>query len=441
MNPVEAMAYILSFSDYERSPDQALAPIHYNLERVRQLLRLLGDPERRFKSVHVAGTKGKGSTAAMIASALARAGFRTGFFSSPHLHSFNERIRVGGKLISDEEIARIVEQIKPEAQVLERDHADLGSLTTFEITTALAFQHFAQAGVDVAVLEVGLGGRLDATNVVEPLVAVITSISLDHTQVLGKTLAEIAREKAGIVKRGGIVVCAPQPEEALRVIRAVAEGLDARLFLVGEDWKWERCPTTDDAITVSGPFGEIDCVTVPLLGEHQLVNAATAIAALQALGLRGIQVNPQHIKDGIASVRWPGRMEVLSREPLIVVDGAHNADSMQKLSSALRAVFPGRRVIVVFGASADKDLPGMLREIVPLASHIVATKSAHPRSAQPGAIAAEASALTANVSTSPDVRAALSTAREIAGPQDLICVTGSLFIVAEAREAMGITTV
>jgi len=446
VNPIEAMNYILSFSDYERSTDEALAPIHYNLDRVRQLLHLLGDPHWRFRSVHVAGTKGKGSTAAMIASVLSCAGFRTGFFSSPHLHSFRERIRVAGELIHEEEICRIVEQIRPAAESLERNNANLGSLTTFEITTALAFRHFADIGVDIAVLEVGLGGRLDATNVVEPLVAVITSISLDHTQVLGTTLAEIAREKAGIIKHGGIVVSAPQQDEALDVIRDVAHDRDAKLFLVGQDWRWQSAKGYADSsaaspITVSGPFGQIDNLKVPLLGEHQLVNAATAVATLQALRLRGIEISDERIRDGIAGVRWPGRIEVLSEKPLIIVDGAHNGDSMHKLSNAIRAIFPGKRVILVFGASADKDLPGMLNEIVPLASHTIITKSAHPRSADTERIASQALSLTNSISVAPDVRTALSVAHKTARPEDIICVTGSLFIVAEAREAMGITSV
>ncbi|MCL5959347.1 MAG: bifunctional folylpolyglutamate synthase/dihydrofolate synthase [Chloroflexi bacterium] len=442
MNYTEAMDYILSFTDYERNPDQSLAPIHYDLERVRRLVALLGNPHQRFKSIHVAGTKGKGSTAAMIAGALRRAGLRTGLFSSPHLHSFRERIRISGGLISEEDLCHAVESVRPGVEILTRLHPDLGAPTTFEITTALAFRHFADSDVDVAVLEVGLGGRLDATNVVEPLVSVITSISLDHTQVLGGTIAQIAREKAGIIKPGGTVVSAPQAPEALAVIREVSEDRKARLIVVGEDLKWHPCGDgSSNELSLSGFDGAYERIKVPLLGRHQLANAATAVGALEALARRGIRVSPRDVRAGIGEVRWPGRMEVLSDDPLIVVDGAHNGDSMRKLAAALGAAFPGRRLILIVGTSLDKDISGILGEIVPSAAHTIVTRSDHPRSAPPETIAGLAAPLTKNLSILPDVRAALGAARGVALPGDVICVTGSLFVVAEAREALGLTTV
>lgn len=446
MSYAKAMDYILSFSDYERNPGEALAPIHYNLNRVRRLLEVLGHPEQRFQSIHIAGTKGKGSTAAMIAAVLAHAGFRTGFFSSPHLHTYRERIRVNGALISEEDLCRAVDLAKPAVDALRCDQHELGSPTTFEITTAIAFQHFAASGVGLAVLEVGLGGRLDATNVVEPLVAVITPISLDHTRVLGSTVGEIAREKAGIIKPQGIVVVAPQPAEALEVIRGVAAEKQARVLIVGEDYKWWPCQESGGTIRQAGALGALsfsgahhlyERVPVPLMGEHQLVNAATAMAAIEALRLRGLEIDPAHVVAGIGGVRWPGRMELLSERPTILVDGAHNADSMRKLAQALRTTFPGRRIILVIGTSLDKDLAGIAREIVPEAACTIVTKSEHPRSAPPGVIARQASPYTARVLAVPSVRAALATAREIALPEDVICVTGSLFVVAEAREALG----
>ncbi len=444
---VEALTYIQGFADFEVSPDPVQAATRFNLERLARLCELVGMPQDRFKSLHVAGTKGKGSTAAMLDSILRAAGYRTGLFTSPHLHDFRERIRVNGGLITEDEVAAIVALLQPLVDELHRRHPELGRLTTFEAITALAFVQFAEQNVDFAVLETGLGGRLDATNVVEPLVAVITSISYDHTQVLGKTLTSIATEKAGIIKPGATVVCAPQEDEAMAVIEAACRERGARLGIVGRDWRWEG---TNSSLRVTGPFGTYDNLRVPLLGAHQIVNATTAVAAIDALRWNGIEIAPEHICEGLASVRWPGRLEVMSRDPLVVVDGAHNADSARKLIAALRECFSFRRLILVLGTSMDKDIAGIVRETAPHADMVIITKSLHPRAATLVTLQAEVSKHKARadrtpalraIATADDVAAALRLARAEAAPDDLICVTGSLFVVAQARECLGFRSI
>ena len=440
MNSSEAMAFLLGLADYERSPSEALAPTRYNLERVRKLLEVLGNPQARLRCIHIAGTKGKGSTAAMIAAVLTNSGHHTGFFSSPHLHDFRERIRLDGRLIGEADLATMAAVLKPSVEYVEAKHPDLGRLTTFEATTALALTYFAEKQAELAVLEAGLGGRLDATNVVVPMVSVLTSISLDHTQVLGASLADIAREKAGIIKHGGVVVSAPQQPEAIQVIQQVAEQRQARLLLVGRDCRWSERNCDEPGVKVvdvDGAFGRYDDVRVPLLGTHQATNAATAIAALDALRLHGIVVSPEQVRDGISKVKWPGRMEVVGTDPLLLVDGAHNADSMAKLCAALQDSFRYENLIVILGTSLDKDVAGMVGQLATIADHIIVTKSKHPRSAPVEEIANVVRSHFENVSIADDITTALDVARHRAGPSDLICATGSLFVVAEVREAVG----
>ena len=443
MNYEEALAYIQGFSDYERRTDPAWSPTRFSLERVERFCALLGRPQDAFTSVHVAGTKGKGSTAAMIHNALATAGRRPALFTSPHLHCFRERIRIGQELIAEEELAALTAELVPYVDRLHADYPDLGRLTTFEVLTGLAFLYFARQGVKVAVLETGLGGRLDATNVVRALVSVITSISLDHTQVLGNTLAAIAREKAGIVKSGGLVISPPQAPEALAVLEEVCRAREAELRLGGRDWRWWEEPKADGQtrLAVGGPFTTYHGLEVALRGRHQHLNAATAVAALEALRERGLAVPRLAVEEGLRTVRWPGRLEVLQERPTIVVDGAHNDDSARRLREALAEEFHYRRLILVLGASLDKDISSIIRELAPAADHVVVARSHHPRSAPAEGLLARCRALGVAAEAGGDVAAALALAREQAGADDLICVTGSLFVVAEAREAFGLNTV
>lgn len=443
MTYLDALHYIYSFTNYEVSPARAYAPENFDLGRMRNLLAALGDPQSRFRSVHVAGTKGKGSTGALVESVLRQAGLRTGFYTSPHLHTFRERIRVLGEMIGPEEVAKGVEKVEPLA-------AGIPSLTTFEVMTALAFDYFASKGVEIAVLEVGLGGRLDATNVVSPLVSVITSISYDHVAILGNTLEQIAREKAGIVKPGISVVSSPQSEQAAATIENAAHAAPAPLVEVTASLEFEVAGTKHALLPVEStlegqkllwsrraPGVAADSVPLelPLLGRHQQVNAATALATLCILREGGLAIPDQAVQQGFRSVQWQGRFEILARKPFLVVDGAHNGDSAHQLAETLQVLFPDSSIHFVFGASSDKDIQTIFQELLPRAESIILTRSHNPRAAPVERLAELAGDFSVEVSIAPDVAAGLRVAMERAQPHDVVCVTGSLFVVAEAREA------
>ncbi len=439
----EALSYILGFSDYERRSDPAWSPTRFSLARVERFCALLGRPQDAFPAVHIAGTKGKGSTAAMIHSALAATGLRVGLFTSPHLHCFRERIRVGAELIAEDDLASCTAAVVPHVERLHAEHSDLGQLTTFEVLSGVALLYFARRRVQAAVLETGLGGRLDATNVVRPLVAVITSISLDHTHVLGNTLEAIAREKAGIVKEEALVISPPQAPEALAPIEAACRAQRADLRLGGRDWRWWEEATANGAarLSVAGWFPTYEGLAPALRGRHQLLNAATAVAALEGLRERGLAVPRECIAAGLAAVRWPGRLEVIHERPTVVVDGAHNDDSARRLREALAEVFTYRRLILVLGISLDKDIAAIVRELVPAADHVVVARSHHPRAAPVDLLLRHCREQGATAAAAADVAAALALALAQATADDLICVTGSLFAVAEAREACGLHSV
>jgi dihydrofolate synthase/folylpolyglutamate synthase len=426
----DALSYLYSFTDYEKRGFAVYAPEFYNLDRVRHLLALMGEPQRAFQAIHIAGTKGKGSTAAMIESVLRAAGYRTGLYTSPHLHSFRERVQVTGELIPEAGVIRLVEEMRPLV-------AQVEDVTTFEIITCLAFAWFAELGVEWAVVEVGLGGRLDATNVLEPQVAIITPISYDHVAILGDTLSQIAAEKAGIIKLGVPLVSAPQPEEALDTIRDVCHRQRAPLTLVGRDWTWR--PGVSDlngqAFTVRQGEGEKVELHLPLLGEHQLANATTAVAALALLGQGGLQIPAPALREGLQAVRWPGRFEILGRAPIVLADGAHNGDSARKLMAALQALGGYRDLIMVLGGSVDHLTPDLMGVLLSGAARAIATQASHPRSATPAWIKAQAAELGFQIEVSETVAQALDLALETAGPQDLICCTGSLFVAGDARAA------
>ena len=435
----QALDYIYSFVDQEKLQPDKYEPRRFDLTNMHAFMTMLGDPHRRLRAVHVAGTKGKGSTCAMMASVLQTAGYNVGLFTQPHLHTFRERIQVGGRLISEDEMVALLEQLKPSIE-------DLPDPSTFEIMTAMAVQYFAEQEVDFAVIETGLGGRLDTTNVIEPLVSVITSISYDHTYILGDTIEEIAREKAGIIKEGKPVVCAPQKPAAQQVIVEVCQERNAPLVLLGRDWLWKRteasvhgqglqvtCKVTDGGGLLK--HGETGKFWIPFMGRYQVVNAATAIATLDQLHLQGVDLSLTHVSDGLRTAHWPGRLEILSQNPLLVVDGAHNMDSMQRMMDTLVEDLLYDRLIVVAGFSADKNIAGMMRELTSRADELILTKSVHPRSAEPEKIAAQAGQAKARVTVVNDVSSALWEALKRAGSDDLVCITGSLFVVAEARAA------
>ncbi len=424
-----AVDYVLGFADFERSSRTSTV---FDTSRIEALLEELGRPHLDAASVHIAGTKGKGSTAAMIASILTASGRRTGLYTSPHLHSFTERICVDGHPIPETEFAGLVSRLQPAFDAFNRAGVH-GELTTFEILTALAFAHFREKQADYQVLETGLGGRLDATNVVRPRVCAITSISLDHTEVLGHTLARIAAEKAGIIKPGCIAISAPQPPEVRRVMSSFCRRQGVPLLEVGRDicWTLTRRSESGQSFRVNGQRGTYD-LTLPLLGQHQLDNAAVAVGIAEALADSGDVIGAENIAAGLSRVSWPGRLQVLRRNPLVVVDGAHNADSAQKLARALPDYFRFKAIVLVVGVSRDKDVAGIAESLRPLSARVIVTRSSNPRAAETSVVASEFSKAGLVVSQAENVALALDAALREAKPEDLVCVTGSLFVVAEA---------
>ncbi len=436
MNYQEAVEYILRFADYEKTPLAHIVYRSFNLDRIRGLMETLGDPHLATPTVHIAGTKGKGSTSAMIASALTACGYKTGLYTSPHLHTIRERVAVDGAAICEAELTALVEKVQPyiEASNAMGKH---GRLTTFEILTGLAFAYFKEKRLDFQVLETGMGGRLDATNVSSPEVCCITSISYDHTDVLGNTLTQIAGEKAGIIKPGVPVVSAPQTPEAQDVIDRVSHERDCELITVGKDVTWDKISSGPDgqSFILHGLNRDYN-LDIPLLGAYQLENAAVAVAALEVLEENGTRLTDEGIAQGLRQVHWPGRLELLQREPLLVVDGAHNPYSAFKLREALSEYFYFKRVILIVGTSINKDSAGFTEELLALPLRVLATQSRHPRAGRASSIADEFRAHGVEAETMESVAAAIERAQEIAAPGDLILATGSLFVVAEAREAV-----
>ena len=422
-----ALDYVFSYIDYSRTHLENIAPENFNLARMAAFLEKLGNPHQAYPCIHVAGTKGKGSVSALCAGALQAGGYRVGLYTSPHLHDFSERIQVNRQPISQQAFIDLVERLKPAA-------AETSNLTSYEIQTALAFWHFAESGVDFAVIEVGLGGRLDSTNVVMPLASVITSLSLDHTFILGDTLTEIAGEKGGIIKPGVPVVAAPQAAEAEAVLRQIATEKDVALTLVGQDLRYQAraASLAGQELTVSGPSGEV-ALSLGLLGEHQLENAALAYAALAAARTQGLQLADAAIQRGFADTRWPGRFEVVATSPAVVLDGAHNQHSAQRLRVAIEQYFHGRRLVLVFGASEDKDIAGMFAELLPHVAAILPVVSSHPRAATIAQLTALAEDYECQLVVTKEIATALKKAQFLAGPRGVVLATGSLYALGEIR--------
>ena len=422
----KALDYLYSFVDYSLKHSSELAKAEFNLDRMFALMEELGNPQDKYPIIHVAGTKGKGSVSALCASGLRAAGYKVGMYTSPHLLDYVERIQVDGEPISHEQMVDLVEEVKPAV-------ARIPKLTTFEITTALGFLAFARNDVNAAVIEVGLGGRLDATNIVTPIVAVITSLSYDHMAVLGDTLAKIAGEKAGIIKEEVPVVSAPQAKEALEVLERVAKENSCPFVLVGRDVKFERLESSLEGqeLTISDQRSAIS-LEIPLLGEHQIQNAATAYAALK---LSGIEISDQAIQKGFSEVKWPARFEILQREPPVIIDSAHNRDSALRLRQTLDEYYPDLPVILIFCALEDKDISGMLEELKPRLEKVVATRADHPRAPSAEWIAEQVSQLGIPVEAVPPVIQALERALELAGTGKLVLSAGSVAFAGEVGAA------
>lgn len=410
------------------------------LDRMRALLHLLGNPQDRLRIIHVAGSKGKGSTAAMLAAILRQAGYRTGLFTSPHLSRVEERIQIDGQPIEANELTALLGELaEVEATVLRGRGLQP---TFFELATALGFLHFARRRVEVAVVEVGLGGRFDSTNVCQPMVSLITSISLDHTQQLGDRLASIAMEKAGIIKPGRPAISGATAPEARTVIAAIARDRQASLCQLGTDFSYSFKP---GRVTAAGEVRQrVTVVTrgrswpdqeLGLLGEHQAANAAIAVACVEELGRQGLHISQRAVAAGLAGVHWPARMEVLGHHPLVVLDCAHNVASAQALVDTLETSFPRQRRMLILAVSADKDLPGMLRVLAPHFHQAFLTRYG---GSQRGAAPEHLAELLAREAPLPtqicaDAGQAWQAARALAGPDDLLCITGSVFLAGELR--------
>jgi len=435
----------------------------FDLAHMRVLLGAMDRPDRRFPSVLIAGTNGKGSTAATLASILRASGLKTGLYTSPHLVRINERIRINGVAIADDVFALLHDVVERTAQRLVEEGELPWHPSFFEMLTAIAFEHFAQSKVEIAVLEVGMGGRLDATNVVEPRLSVITDISLDHQKFLGETVAEIAVEKAGIIRPGGVVVTLPQQPQANDVIGNTILNLKARAVsavpyvppvspgsssYVAKD---EKPLTAEDsghakksAAISRYPLqvmGTQLLVETPLVGRHQLRNLALAIAAAEELGKQGFSISAQTIECGIRETRWPGRFQIIPasvRNPEYVFDVAHNPAGAWALRSTLSTAYDGQRLIFVFGAMRDKAIGEMAEILFPLAERIVLTRADNPRSATPGEIREAAHRVVADIDDATDVMSALERAKALAGRQGVVVITGSIYIVGEAMQALGV---
>ncbi len=486
-----AAQYLESLIDYERTPERAAAARAFNLARMEALLGRLDHPQAGLKCLHIAGTKGKGSIAAMAASILScrrqtrpggqAAGYRVGLYTSPHLVSFRERIRVDDALIPESRVAALTARLRPHLEALRLTEA--GPPSFFEAYTALAFLHFAEQKVDFAVLETGLGGRLDATNVVIPLVCGLARIGLDHTQELGDTLKKIAAEKAGIIKPRVPVVCAPQPPEAMEVIAAVCREKGSLLLTVGD--LGDDCaigvkasPPTEQgqAMTIRGRRGLYEGLVCPLLGEHQAWNAGVAVGMVELLAEQGFRVEAAAIEAGLAQVRWPGRFQIITgltvrssqlseqlitdnsqravaiaaepqamarrrlATPRIVLDGAHDVLSAQTLARTAKALFPESPLTLVLGVCRDKDIEGIAAALLPVAQQVVLTATKSPRSAGVEELRQGVAALfpNARLSCAPDAAAALEQARVITGKDGIILVTGSLYLVGEVMQVLSL---
>ena len=433
----DALCAIFERTNYElgeRPPRPPYAERVWRLARVEELLSQFDNPQRAFRSLHVAGTKGKGSTTAMIDAILRAAGYSTGMYTSPHLHTFRERIRIEGQLIPERDVVDLVGRMLP---ILDARP----EVTVFEIITALAMWYYAQKKVDFGVFEVGMGGRLDTTNVLLPLVSVITSISLDHVKVLGDTIGAIAGEKAGIIKPGIPVVTSPQRPEAMRVIRDTCAERGTSLVTVGRDWGWHFLggDATGQRFSIyrAGHEGgaEYPDLTSPLLGDHQLENACTAVAAIEVLREQGVAIEKEAIRRGLANVHWPGRMEILGQRPLVVVDGAHNAYSARRLLESLQSYLHYERIFLVFGAGHTHNPGDQLALLLPASHKLYMTQAHHPRATPSAELQDMAQVLGRQAPALGTVEEALRCALDEAGEDDLVLVTGSLFVVAEAQEA------
>ncbi|PKM79093.1 MAG: bifunctional folylpolyglutamate synthase/dihydrofolate synthase [Firmicutes bacterium HGW-Firmicutes-13] len=431
MNYQEALNWIHSIGRFGIKP---------GLQRMTRMMELMDNPHKKLKVIHIAGTNGKGSTAAFVTGILEEAGFRVGLYTSPYLEAFTNRMSISGQDIPRGKLVKIVEMVKPLVDQIAQD-SSLGQMTEFEVVTSIAFKYFAEEEPDFVVLEVGLGGRLDATNVVEdPLAAVITNIGLEHTEILGDTIEKIAGEKAGIIKEGGRVVTAAQNPEALEVIKQKCSEKKASLFNLREKVTWERFSTSLEGqyFSYHNPEGlNLDNLFITLLGEHQVINAVTAVAVIESLKGKGIIIESSFIREGLKKTLWAGRLEIMGKEPLLMLDAAHNIEGVKSLRKALTEQIPYKKLILVMGILGDKAVDEMLKEIVPIAHKLIITRPENPRAGEPEEVAAAAGKFTSQeIIIEKSIPLALKIALSLANSEDLVLVSGSLYTISEARKAL-----
>ncbi len=435
MDYAQSLEFINSFINYEKM-DSFDYPEAFKLDRMRALAKELGNPQKSFESVIIAGSKGKGSIASILSSILRMDNIRVGLYTSPHLVDLRERIQINGLLISETRLVEIAHLIR---KTLDGLSWRKNPPTYFEVLTAMAFCHFKDMKVQVAVLEVGLGGLYDSTNIVEAKAVGLGPISLEHTDKLGKTISKIAVQKCGVIKGREAVVSAPQADEAWAVIQKSAAANEATLYRVGKEIK---VSTRDHGesyqkFDLRGPLGNYFDLELHLLGEHQIDNAAVAIGLAKALEAKTrLKISDAAVKNGVLDAFWPGRLEKISDSPSIVLDGAHHPQSLRAALEGLKRHFHYRRLVVVFGVSIDKDLEGMLHELVPVTDSLVLTHSKHPRARRVESIAQSIESFKGDMVLEGDLKGALGKARALAGTNDLIFITGSLFLIGDVKEMM-----
>ncbi len=432
----EALAYLLDRTDYEKEERVRYNVTTFSLERMEKLLSLLGDPHTKINTVHIAGTKGKGSTATMLARMLEANGYTVGLYTSPHLVHLHERITINSEMITEPEMLDLMNRSYAPIEKLSKDTPP----TFFEIMTALAFMYFADRQIDIGVIETGLGGRLDSTNVIMPKVVGITSLSIDHKQQLGDTLDRIAMEKAGIFKKGVPAVTVQQDPLAMNVLKAQALAVKVPLSVTGTDIDFsyrfetsrEHGPHT--RICLSTPTSKFEHLRVPLYGRHQAINCGLALAMLDKLKSAGYQIDVEKAATGLANVRLAGRMEMICQDPRIMIDGAHNAASIRALIHAIGQNIPYDSMVMIFGCNCDKDIPGMLNELQYGADKVIFTRSSSNKAVSPQELSDQYTEICGKMcQTANTLGEALLLARSAVGKEDLICITGSFYLIGQAK--------
>lgn len=425
MDYQSALAYITSFGRFGSRP---------GLERMQWVLEQMGQPEAGQRFIHIAGTNGKGSTTALVHNILQSAGYRVGMYTSPYLEAFTNRIGAGGKDIDTAALVSLVERLRPHLEAV--NQSNIGPITQFEVTTLLALAYYQELALDFVVWEVGLGGRLDATNVVTPIISVITNIGRDHTDILGDTLPEIAAEKAGIIKPGVPVVTAVKDNNALAVIEDVAANLRAPLFRLGYEYNYIRNQFSieEQSFDYGDQQMELTDLRIQLMGAHQCQNAATALAVISQLRQQGFRIGEQACRDGLATTRWAGRLELMSKQPLVLIDGAHNPHGTLALRQALQEYFPGKKVFMVLGILQDKERAEMLAHLLPLAAGVIFAAPSYGRATEPNLLMRDAAIHQVPARTATSVAEAIDEAMGDLGDDEILLIAGSLYTVSEARE-------